>query len=181
MRTGLKIDLVKNIDSVSAYVVDYFEEPYVVFSYFSLREVPGVFFHELMHLMDDRLTYYYQEHYGHDFYDEWCALNPEEFEYMAEKDRDPSFEHDTNYFISSYATSDMVEDTADTMRYLCEKVDSEVVYAEGYGEDDVEEEKYGENVNKKIELLCKAIREAFPSVANEKELYWEKALDKLNK
>ena len=181
MITGLKINLVKNIDSVSAYVVDIFEEPYIVFSYFSLRDVPGVFFHELMHLIDDRLTDYYEKAYGYDFYDEWCKLNPDDFEYMQEKDRDPDFEHDTNYFVSSYATNNMVEDTADTLRYLCEKVDSEVVYAEGYGEDDVEEEKLGENVSKKIELLCKAIREAFPSTANAEELYWEKALDKLNK
>ncbi|MDE5996546.1 MAG: hypothetical protein K2G56_06465, partial [Eubacterium sp.] len=69
-------------------------------------------------------------------------------------------------------------DTVDTLRYLCDKVEfGNDEEEEGYGVDDTEE-KYGENVNKKIELLCKAIREAFPSAAKEKELYWEKALNK---
>lgn len=174
MVSGLRINLVKSIDSIDAYVVDYLEEMTVVFGYYSLRQGTGVFFHEFMHLIDNRLTDYYWENYGYDFYDEWCKLNPKDFEYLGDEYHDAD---DKKYFVSNYATKNMEEDTADTLRYLCEKVEYGNDEEEGYGEDDTEE-KYGENVIKKTELLCKAIREAFPSAANAEELYWEKGLNK---
>lgn len=162
MLSGIRINIVKGIGSIDAYVADFLEEMTVVFGYRGFGQGVGLFFHEFMHLMDNRLTDYYLENYGCDFYDEWCKLNPKDFEYRGEEYGDA----DKKYFISDYATKNAEEDAADTLRYLCENADNE------------EKEDFGENVNKKIELLCKAIREAFPSAADAEELYWEKGLNK---
>lgn len=161
---GIKFDIVKRIEGISAYAVDFNEDMMIVFGYHDFCK--GVFFHEFMHLIDNRISDFYTENYHSDFYGEWCSLNPNDFEYIDDEYRNIDSEDYNEYFISNYATSDMVEDTADTFRYLCENADSD------------DKENISNNVGKKIELLCKAIRSAYPSAANEKELYWEKALNK---
>ncbi|MDE5671655.1 MAG: hypothetical protein K2I14_09400 [Eubacterium sp.] len=162
--SGIKMNIVKRIEGISAYAVDFNEDMMIVFGYDDFCK--GVFFHEFMHLIDNRISDFYTENYHSDFYDEWCRLNPKDFEYIGDEYRNIDFKDYKEYFISDYAVSDMAEDAADTFRYLCENTQTD------------EKDKYSENVNKKIELLCKAIRSAYPSAANEDELYWEKLLNK---
>lgn len=165
--SGLKINIVKSIENINAYAIDNMgDHMLIVFSYYGFGDNAGVFFHEFMHLIDGRISDYYLKNYNSDFYDEWCRLNPKDFEYANRDAREPEFEYNESYFISDYATTDMLEDAADTFRYLCENAENGV------------KNDYEGNLNKKIELLCKAIRAAYPSAAKEAELYWEKPLNK---
>lgn len=161
---GIKMNIVKRIEGISAYAVDFNEDMIIVYGYDDFCK--GVFFHEFMHLIDNRISDFYTENYNSDFYDEWRRLNPKDFEYIGDEYKNIDFGDYEEYFISNYAVSDMTEDTADTFRYLCENTQTD------------KKEKHSNNVSKKIELLCKAIRSAYPSAANENELYWESLLNK---
>lgn len=151
------IHIVQNIWGANAYANGFTSVYEIVFCSSGFSK--GIVFHELMHLIDNTIYDYYYDH-DMDFYDMWTALNPDGFEYYSEED----YEIDEDYFASYYAMTNIDEDMAETFQYMYE----------AYQYDD--EHRFGdyEHVNEKAALLCKAIRNAFPSMANVDEVCWEK-------
>ena len=95
-----------------------------------------------------------------DFYAQWWALNPDDFEYFYDNDHD-SYEE---YFISHYAMTNEAEDLADTFQAMYN----------AYAEDgDYRFNEY-EHVNQKAALICEAIRKSFPCMEHADEVFWEK-------
>lgn len=154
---GFNINIVENIDSVTAFANDFTEIYEICFGCRGFSR--GVVFHELMHLIDNRIQDYYDDN-NMDFYAQWWALNPEDFEYGSEID----YDLDEGYFVSYYAMTNEAEDLADTFQTMFEAFD----YNDNYR---FSEHEY---VNKKAALLCEAIRKAFPSMANAENVCWEK-------
>ncbi|MCH5316947.1 MAG: hypothetical protein J1E05_03120 [Eubacterium sp.] len=158
---NFNIYIVDYIDGATAFAIDFLEDYEICFDSrggFSKTVV----FHELMHLIDNRIITYYEEN-GKDFISEWKKLNPADFEYGSEVDYDNPEEH----FVSFYAMTTIDEDLADTFQTM---------YEAYIFEGDHRLKDY-EHVKKKAVLLCEAIREAFPSMANADEVCWEKYID----
>ncbi|MCH5321371.1 MAG: hypothetical protein J1E36_06380 [Eubacterium sp.] len=154
---GLNIYIVRSIDGAGAYANDFIETLEIVFSTSSFNN--SIVFHEFMHLIDNKIEDYYAEQ-DMNFYDMWCELNPKDFEYYSEID----FEFDEEYFISEYAMTNYAEDMADTFQSMYNAYDT------GYAKDITE----NGHVKKKADLICEAIRKAFPSMENAQEPCWEK-------
>ena len=152
---GLNIHIVENIDGAGAFANDFFEYYEICFGCRSFSR--SVVFHEFMHLIDNRIQTYYDDN-NMDFYAEWCALNPEGFDYYEDNDMDEE------HFISYYAMTNVEEDLADTFQAMFE----------AYENDGDHRFKEYENVNKKAALICEAIRKAFPCMANANDVCWEK-------
>lgn len=153
---GFNVYLVRYIDGASAFANDFLEEYEICFDCgggFSKTIV----FHELMHLIDNRIITYYEEN-GKDFIEEWEKLNPADFEYGIE------YEDPEEHFVSYYAMTAIDEDLADTFQTMYEAYINE-------GDHRFEDYEY---VRKKADLLCEGIRKAFPSMANAKDVCWEK-------
>ncbi|MCH5316153.1 MAG: hypothetical protein J1E81_09580 [Eubacterium sp.] len=154
---GLTIYIVSSIEGAGAYAVDFIDPLEIVFSSSSFSE--SIVFHEFMHLIDNRIENYYEEH-NMSFRDMWCELNPKDFEYYGDND----YEHDGEYFVSHYAMTNVEEDLADTFQTMYS------VYETDYADDIIEHE----HTKKKADLLCEAIRKAFPSMKNTQDVCWEK-------
>ena len=156
---GLHIHIVDWIDGADAYANDFADAYEICFSTRGFTK--GVVFHELMHLMDNRIIRYYEDK-GMDFHDEWYKLNPpdDEFEYGSEIDYDFSEEH----FVSYYAMTNFDEDIASTFQAMYE----------AYENDGDHRFKEYEHVRAKADLISEAIRKAFPSMENATEVCWEK-------
>lgn len=154
---GLNIHIVENIDGATAFTNDFSETYEIAFGYRGFSD--SVVFHELMHLIDNRIQTYYDEN-NMDFYGEWWTLNPPGFEYYYDDDHDINEE----YFVSHYAMTNVGEDLADTFQTMFEAYE--------YG-GDFRFSEY-EHVKEKADLLSEAIRKAFPSMANADEVCWEK-------
>ena len=154
---GLNIYIVESIEGANAYVNDFSDDYEIVFGTSGISK--GIVFHEFMHLIDNRLYDYYYD-LDEDFYEMWVQLNPEGFEYYSEEE----FDFDSDYFTSYYAMTNEAEDMAETFQNMYE----------AYAYDDANRFTQFEHLNKKAALLCRAIREAFPSMANANEVCWEK-------
>ena len=154
---GLNLHIIENIVGANAYVNDFTDVYEVVFGACGFSK--GIVFHEFMHLIDNRLYDYYEDS-GKDFYDMWVELNPEYFEYYSEEE----FDFDEEYFVSYYAMTNEAEDMAETFQSMYET----------YSASDVNRFAEYEHINAKAALLCNAIREAFPSMAEAQDVCWEK-------
>jgi hypothetical protein len=117
--------------------------------------------HELMHLIEARILDYYNSN-DEDFYTLWEQYNPTDFWYGSLGDNTSNYNE--NYFISAYSTTDIREDFADTLQYLFDSY---------YCDEQPDWMNYT-IVNDKATFLCKSIREAFPSVKNTDQAFWEK-------
>ncbi|MCH5316946.1 MAG: hypothetical protein J1E05_03115 [Eubacterium sp.] len=157
---GFHIHIVDWIDGADAYANDFADAYEICFSTRGFSK--GVVFHELMHLMDNRIIAYYDDK-GMDFHDEWFKLNPADFEYGSEIDFDFTEEH----FVSYYAMTNFDEDIASTFQAMYDAYENDGDYRfEDY-----------EHVRAKVDLICEAIRKAFPSMANADKVCWEKYVD----
>ena len=157
---GLNIYIVDNINGATAFATDFAENYEIVFGYHGFGK--SVIVHELMHLIDNRIQTYYDDN-NMDFYSQWWALNPPDFDYFYDEDHDSNEE----YFVSYYAMTNEAEDLADTFQAMYN------AYAEN---GDYRFNEY-EQVNKKAALICEAIRKAFPSMENVDKAFWEKYAD----
>ena len=154
---GLHIHIVDWIDGADAYANDFADAYEICFSTRGFSR--GVVFHELMHLMDNRIIAYYDDN-GLDFIEEWEKLNPADYEYGSEID----FEFSEEHFVSHYAMTNVDEDLASTFQAMYEAYEND---------GDYRFEEY-QHVIKKADLICDGIRKAFPSMANAKDVCWEK-------
>ena len=153
---GLNIYIVDFIDGATAFANDFLEEYEICFdSHGGFSKTVAM--HELMHLIDNRIITYYDDN-GVDFIDEWKKLNPADFEYGID-DKNPE-----EHFVSYYAMTAIDEDLADTFQTMYE------AYIFG-GDHRLEDYEF---VRKKADLLCEGIRKAYPSMANAKDVCWEK-------
>lgn len=152
------IYIVSDISGVGGYATDLPDYYQIVYATMTFDK--GVAVHELMHLIDNRIMDYYEAN-NSDFYELWCSLNPDDFDYL----NNPYF--DEEYFISDYATTSIDEDMADMFKFM--------YYSYENGDSNWFNEY--EHVNKKAVLLCEAIRKAFPSMANAEDVCWEQCID----
>jgi hypothetical protein len=152
-----EIHIVKNISDAGAFASRYgqFSITLATSSYSNTTLC-----HELMHLIEARLLDYYNDN-GQDFYTLWEQYNPTDFWYTESNDYS---NYDENYFISTYSTTDIREDFADTFQYLFD----------AYYETEKPDWMNYDAVNNKAIFLSKSIREAFPSVQNTDQAFWEK-------
>ena len=123
---------------------------------FSASTVP----HEFMHLIERRIFAWY-ESVGESFWDAWDALNPEGFDYYDGEDK---WELVGDWFVSSYAMTDSMEDRAETfMEVFTAQTPLEECF--WYQE--------GSHVPAKVAFLREAIRRSYPSVQAVEQAYWE--------
>ena len=122
----------------------------------------STYYHELFHAMD---SYIIMES---NVYDDWSTLNPEGFtydnSYMDNETRDPGpyLEGENRAFIDRYSMSYPKEDRARIMEY-----------AMGAGNQTC---FTSEIMVKKLETLCKGIRNAFGFKKDERTFQWEQYL-----
>ncbi len=156
----LNIYICSSIENVNAYADDFTETYEIMFSFNGFTK--GIVFHELMHLIDNRLQNHYDE-VNKDFYAEWEELNPKGYEYSGSDDG----ECDENYFVSNYATTNAVEDLADTF---------EAMYEVSVNKD-YERLTQHEGVFKKAKFLADAIRESYSCMKNAQNVCWEEFIE----
>ena len=120
---------------------------------FSYSHLP----HEFMHVMEARIHAYWESQYR-SFWDAWDALNPPDC-------YGEDLPLDEEHFISSYAMTNSQEDRAVTFQQIYTASDP---LAENWW--------YSEYpaVAAKVDFLLAAIREAYPSVQDAEEVFWEK-------
>ena len=117
-------------------------------------------YHEFMHAMEYGIDY---EESGKDFDELWLELNPEDFEYHYGNDEDVELE--SKYFISMYAQTNTLEDRAVTFESMFSSGENE---SQPYWIEDNDE-----GIIKKAQLLAKALRQSYKSVANAESVPWE--------
>lgn len=119
--------------------------------------------HEFMHIIEFRIFDYY-ESIGSSFDDEWNTFVPAGFSYYSDYNE---YNDDTaEYFISAYAMTDQYEDRAELFMRL---------FSDAYY--NTVPDWYTGKMKTKTDCLCKAIRNAYPSVKNMDNVYWEKHID----
>ena len=156
---GFDIYVIKEIPGLSsAYANGWGDRLKIVFAAdeFTTSTVP----HEFMHLIERRVTAYY-ESVGENFWDEWESLNPEDFDYFDEEDHNDLV---GDWFVSSYAMTDSMEDRAET---FMEVFTAQQPLEECWWYQDAP------HVQAKVAYLLEAIRRSYPSVQAVGHAYWE--------
>ena len=125
----------------------------------------GAFFHEFFHIMDGKIlsdcrTYYH-----------WGNLNPEGVDYFEDytgyltQDMSEYLEDENRVFIDAYSASFPREDRARIMEYACMPGNARYFRSA--------------TMQRKLEVLCRGIREAFELDAEPGTLLWEQYLQML--
>jgi hypothetical protein len=126
--------------------------------------LPGAFYHEMFHVMDSKIlsetrVYYY-----------WHNLNPDGCEYFEDytsyqqADVSRYLQDEDRAFIDAYSMCYPKEDRARIMEYACQEGNAHYFQSE--------------IMQKKLELLCKGIQEAFGLKDYPDALLWEQYLNK---
>ena len=164
---GLDFYVVNSIvtDNVGAFATNQNGRIAAVFpTGFGAYNVP----HELMHCME----YRFWDQLDYNLDDEWYALNPEDFSYLYGEETPEAYEPyriwsedpETWRFFSDYAMTNELEDRAVTFERLFNSAqDPEPPDWTG-----------SPGLMAKAQLLCRALREAYPSAAAAETLPWEK-------
>lgn len=156
-REGIRLDVVEDISVGSAFANEN-ETPCMeicfMFSTLSLNTIS----HEFMHLFDARI-YDKINHDGAE--DEWYEINkPYEHNYSDDEDVSFVYDYDEKNFVTIYASTNDLEDRAETFQYLYNC----------YGDSQEITESV---VKQKADLLIKLIRDSFPSVQRVNKAIWE--------
>lgn len=115
------------------------------------------FYHGIMHAIETRVLSVTTAYY------DWEKLNPEGFAYGME-DSDGEYLQDGNqWFVNTFAMGSEREDRAFTMEYAC-----------AAGNEDLFRSP---NMQKKLQMLCKGIREAFKLQESEETFLWEQYIE----
>ena len=162
-RKGIRIDIVSDITIDASAFAQSFSDPMEICFTFSTVSTINVA-HEFMHLFDARIDDYMggSEKYSFGLYDEWVKFN-EGFE-SKDSDSKEEYEYDESQFISMYSATNDTEDRAEIFSILYVNADDGIPQLEN------------EVIKNKAVLLCRLIREAFPSCKNAENLIWEKQL-----
>ena len=112
--------------------------------------------HEFMHLIEVRI-HDLRDRVGPNFWEEWDALNPEDYQYGEDDYR-------SDWFVTWYAATNAMEDRADTFMRLWQN--RELPPEERY-------EDPSPHIQAKMQALIDAIRESYPSVAAAGKAFWE--------
>ena len=156
MHESFDIYLVKEIPgSAAAFASGFSREEFLIClatDEFSDSHLP----HEFMHLIEVRI-HDLRDESGVSFWEEWDSLNPREYQYGGDDFR-------SEWFVSWYATTNSMEDRADTFMRLWQN--AELPPEERY---DVSSPR----IQAKMQALIDAIREAYPSVAAAGKAFWE--------
>lgn len=157
---GFDIYIVGDITdgNINAYASNGNNRIYIVYETMFITQETIV--HELMHTSEYRLFRHFI-----DLDDQWCKLNPENFEYNLE-----NYDNEIiiQYFEREYGTKTILEDRAVTF---------EGMFSVGTGKIKNPSWMESKQILKKAELLSKAFRESFPSVQNAENVIWEKYLN----
>ena len=118
------------------------------------------FYHELSHVMDARIL-------SHSvLYDDWEELNPEGFTYSYRYEEpetaDDLYFHEEKVFVDTYSMTFPKEDRARIMEYAM--LD---------GQQELFDSEY---LQRKLQRMCQAIREAFGLTDSSEPLVWEQYL-----
>lgn len=158
--TGLDIYIVKEIYGNTAAFANGWEERMIITfatDEFLYSHLP----HEFMHIIDMRIFDYY-ESIDKSFWEEWEKYNPKDFCYgtndVLEDDLLP-------YFVTAYSLTSQQEERADMF---------DLLFCDQYVKDTPPWLAEYPHIQDKVNYLCKAIREAYPSLKNADTQPWEK-------
>lgn len=111
------------------------------------------FYHGIMHAIETRVLSVTTAYY------DWDKLNPEGFVYGDENSDEQYLQDGNAWFANAFAMTSEREDRAFTMEYAC------VAGNEGLFR--------SPNMQKKLQMLCKGIRQAFKLQESEEAFLWE--------
>lgn len=163
---SIRIDLVSEITIDASAFAQSFTDPMELCFTFHTAHISNVA-HEFMHLLDARIDDYMSssDRYAFGLTDEWNDINKDFLhEYDINEESHPEYDYDEAHFISFYAATNDTEERAEIFANLYANYD--------YCRDALKNEA----IRSKAELLCRLIRESFPSCANADTLAWEKAI-----
>lgn len=157
----LDVYIVKRIidEETAAFANIWEETPLMCFSTdeYTFSQLP----HEFMHILDIKLFNTYERN-NDDFWFEWEKHNYEGFYYgSADNVWDGK---NLEYFVSNYSMTSQQEDRAEIFMQLFTNIDDA-----GQFNDEP-------HILNKAKALCQYLRDNYPSLKNENELYWEKTI-----
>lgn len=151
----LFIGLVRGISEspASSNVVQYWlrEDAYLMLTLGENLEQS--FYHGIMHAIETRVLSVTTAYY------DWEKLNPEGFAYGVENPNGEYLQDGNQWFANASAMASEREDRAFTMEYACAAGNADLFRSP--------------NMQKKLQMLCKGIRQAFKLQESEETFLWE--------
>ena len=111
------------------------------------------FYHGIMHAIETRVLSVTSAYY------DWETLNPEGFAYGVENSNGEYLQDGNQWFANASAMTSEREDRAFTMEYACAAGNADLFRSP--------------NMQKKLQMLCKGIRQAFKLQEREETFLWE--------